>query len=557
MSSHQSSNEKLSSYFDHEVSPEERKELESLLETSAEARQDLHEIGEISRLLQETATELAPPELAPSIRRRIEQETLLAKPSQPVTKPAPSAIRYRIAVSISACSSMVALVLFVLLMNSYKSLNQFNSDRSLGFSHSESSSTKMESPVRTSEFAMRENSRNYDSWDFDHKNEKMAALPAPSSSSVNIKNDDINRWKPAPVRVLPMEESTPLAAPTTGKKHAKFSVRNTYSKEDTLARDRSSVLADSAAPVGGIPSDIPLDTIQIGDVLPYFRDINDKVAVIEVRVVDVQQALGTMELLLARNNIPINQQKQSEVERQLQTPKLRQNKPQSQAEGNSSALKSKDDDTQLFAVYVEATDEQLAAALKDFEKDLKRDQFVSLALQPAINTTSLTKKVKDLPQLLAQRSTQANGLSGRLEDRNEAKKTLFRRQNQILQGNVSSEMKKLKANKSITVTSKMDQIADKQKSGSSFQTRYRMQLPAQQLGQSQAMKRTSDNFETVRKKESTTNLPLVASKPALGMKAQKGRALSTSAKLSETSPPIKVLFVFKNSVPPPTSSPPK
>lgn len=554
MSSHQSSNEKLSSYFDHEVSPEERKELESLLETSAEARQDLHEIGEISRLLQETATELAPPELAPSIRRRIEQETLLAKPSQPVTKHAPSTIRYRIAVAISACSSMVALVLFVLLMNSYKSLNQFNSDRNLGFAHSESSSAKMEAPAGTSEFAMRNNSPNSGSWDFDHKNEKVAALPAPQSSLFKgIKDDTIG--KPSSGRPLSMKESTSLSAPTAGKKSAKFSVLNSYSEEADLARDRSSVLADGKVPAGGIPSDIPLDTIQIGDVLPYFRDINDKVAVIEVRVVDVQQALGTMELLLARNNIPVNQQKQSEVERQLQTPNRRQNKPQ--AEGNSSALKSKDDDTQLFAVYVEATDEQLAAALKDFEKDLKRDQFVSLALQPAINTTSLTKKVKELPQLLARRSDQADGLSGRLEDRNRAKKTLFHRQNQILQENVSSEMKKLKANKSVTASSKMDQIADKQKSGSSFQARYRMQLPAQQLGRSQAMKRTTDNFETVRKKASTTNLPLVASKPALGMKAQKGRALSTSAQLSETSPPIKVLFVFKNSAPAPTSSPPK
>ncbi|MEQ9065723.1 MAG: RseA family anti-sigma factor, partial [Gimesia chilikensis] len=116
-----SSNENLSAYFDRESSDEESRELESLLEDSAAARQELHEFGEISRVIQETATESAPPELAPSIRKRIEQETLLnSTAATPATAPAPSGpsmLRYRIAVAISTCSSLAALVLFVLLLN--------------------------------------------------------------------------------------------------------------------------------------------------------------------------------------------------------------------------------------------------------------------------------------------------------------------------------------------------------------------------------------------------------------------------------------------------------
>ena len=177
------------------------------------------------------------------------------------------------------------------------------------------------------------------------------------------------------------------------KTPADFSVHNTLAEQNSAAKQLK-LTEQGLAASSGIPSHIPLDSIRIGDVLPYFRDIDGKVAVIEVRVVDVKQALGTMELLLAQNNIPVDQQKQSEVERQLQvTQSLSYNSTDANAlQGQSKAEK----DQQLFAVYVEATDDQLASTLEEFQRDLKQDQMLSLALQPAITEQSLKEEAASL-----------------------------------------------------------------------------------------------------------------------------------------------------------------
>lgn len=546
MSSQQSSNENLSSYFDHEVSPEERKKLESLLETSAEARQELHEIGEISRLLQETATELAPPELAPSIRRRIEQETLLAKSAQPVVKRGPSAIRYRVAVTISACSSMAALVLFVLLMNSYKTpIAQLHSDLSPAKS---ASSLDLPEVVAT-----RENFRSSDSLDFDGMNKKMAALPAAPTAVAD--NNDLSITDNLKSDKLPMKKSSLAPALSSEKKHGTFSVRNSINEEEQAKIPSRQLRAGSKSRSEGFPEHIPLDTVRIGDALPYFRDIDGKVAVIEVRVVDVQQALGTMELLLARNNIPVNQQKQSEIERQTRNRKPTVNKAK-ESRDQSTAQKSGDDDTELFAVYVEATDKQLAAALQDFQKDLKRDQFVSLALQPAISEASLSKGAEKLPDVLAYHLYGPNDMTA---GKSETKKNSGSHLNGNLKRKVSTGNK---SNTKIVASadSKMDRSKDQRNNFGSSQTLYRMQIPADQIARSTAMKRAASKLETVfEQKKKSTNMPLTASKPTLGFSntTQKGRALGTSARLSKTNQPIKVLFVFKNSTSSPTSSSPE
>ncbi|MCA9019953.1 MAG: hypothetical protein KDA74_07430, partial [Planctomycetaceae bacterium] len=310
MSSQPPFNENLSAYFDHEVSPEERLELELRLEQSSAARQELHEFGELSRLLQETATESAPPELAPSIRRRIEQETLLASPETVPVKRVPSMLRYRIAVAISACSSVAALVLFVLLLNTgspESSWQLAQSDRMV-------LSPAKESALNTTVA----------------RNDKTVAARS-NDFSVQLGTDIGKPGQPHPVPLVELQLDKQGEAANNIKVEEKLAMRSInekspadFSVHNTLAELNSSVKQlqrkeqGLAAASSGIPSHIPLDSIRIGDVLPYFRDIDGKVAVIEVRVVDVKQALGTMELLLAQNNIPVDQRKQSEVERQLQ-----------------------------------------------------------------------------------------------------------------------------------------------------------------------------------------------------------------------------------------------
>ena len=534
MSSNPPSNENLSAYFDHEVSPEARRELESLLENSAAARQELHEIGEISRLLHETATESAPPELASSIRRRIEQETLLAETTTSAVKRAPSLLRYRIAVAVSACSSIAALVLFVLLMNIPDPALQFSPSDRIAFQPTPQSGADTTVMLQKNAASFDYSDALNDPQKSVMQGEHVAAIPAPSVASPAIENFSIEE--------LDRKEALVANAPSARKLKGNFSIRNTFA-EKKVVEDRANLGLAVKPTASGLPGHIPVDTIRIGDVLPYFHDIEGKVAVIEVRVVDVKQALGTMELLLARNNIPVNQQKQSEVERQHQVVDPFKSKDGRQEKQSDQA--DDDSENELFAVYVEATDTQLAAALQDFQKDLQRNQLVGLALQPAIDASSLTEQVKELPQLLAQRTTQpeptsegnaAQGLSSLALSQNSAKAGLpFN----------NAELKKTDAadfKAKIPATSRDKSL--------SYQTRYRMQIPAEQLEQRPnfLVQRDSAKQELDKTTMSSMDLPLIAAKPSSDQNANsatgKTLGLNESAATVSTSP-VKVLFVFK------------
>ena len=520
MSSYPPPNEKLSAYFDHEVSPEERRELESLLENSAAARQELHEIGEISRLLHETATESAPPELASSIRRRIEQETLLAESTTSAVKRAPSLLRYRIAVAVSACSSVAALVLFVLLMNIPDPAMQFAA-----------SDQRANTTFMLHKNSAADNYTTNDSLKSNIQGEAVATTPFPSvaySSPENRRSESLDT-----------KEALVANDSMARKMKGDFSVRNSIA-EKKIATSLPKIAMAVEPATSGLPAHIPVDTIRIGDVLPYFHDIEGKVAVIEVRVVDVKQALGTMELLLARNNIPVNQRKQSEVERQLQGT----DSPTSETTGQKDrkAQQANDSETELFAVYVEATDKQLASALSDFQKDLKRDQLLGLTLQPAIDASSLTEQVKELPQLLTQRTAQSESNS----ERSSAKRTSDLALNQN-SARAALPFNNAELKKSDAADFKAKIPAVLQDKSLSYQTRYRMQMPAEQrpnfLVQQDSTKQELDKTGM-----SSVDLPLMAAKPTSDQNANSatGKALGLNeSDATVTTFPVKVLFVFK------------
>ncbi|WP_339729745.1 hypothetical protein [uncultured Gimesia sp.] len=535
MSSQPPSNENLSAYFDHEVAPEERRELESLLDHSAAAQQELHEFGEISRLLQETATESAPPELAASIRRRIEQETLLTEPTPATVKRAPSMLRYRIAVAISACSSVAALVLFILLMNIPDPAQQFaNADR---FAYR----TPTESQQETILFSQDKTPAD----EYHGTLSKSAASSKQGKATITAAAPSVAfRSAALPVTELDQKEGLVMSAPEARKMKGNFSITNSVAENKVAASFPPPNMPFEPRPASGIPSHVPVDAIRIGDAFPYFSEINGKVVVIEVRVVDVKQALGTMELLLARNNIPVNQQKQSDVERQLQ----HSHKLKIKAEGQDNQSKPKVDDSEneLFAVYVEATDTQLASALQEFQKDLKRDQLIGLTLQPAINELSLTEAVEDLPRLLASQQQSANTAM----EKGEAKKvTEWALNDHFTAG--KPQAKSARAKQSIAADAKQKSFDVPSKEQRSYQTRYRMQLPAEQLGQKarvvqRNVPRASVTSEP--KASAKDRRPLVASKPGLNTDTRLQYLGATPVSNS----PVKVLFVFKGAAAPAT-----
>lgn len=525
MSSPSPFNENLSACFDHEVSPEERLELESQLEQSRAARQELHEFGELSRLLQETATESAPPELAPSIRRRIEQETLLTSTETVPARHVPSMLRYRIAVAISACSSVAALVLFVLLLN----IDTPESSRQLSQAdhmilHSEAEPFITTSGDRNdNRVAARSNQSSYQA-----ESDKLKAVPmAAPAPSVELQVAERNLKEER----LGVKENLTMKS-AAGKSPADFSVHNTLAEQNSGAKQfKLTEQGRTASP--GIPSHIPLDSIRIGDVLPYFRDIDGKVAVIEVRVVDVKQALGTMELLLARNNIPVDQQKQSEVERQLNR---KTSLAYSNSETNPQAGPGKaETDQQLFAVYVEATDAQLASTLEEFQQGLKRDQMLSLALQPAITEQSLKEEAASLPQLLAQQTAP-------LKQRQAGKSTSWGLQTELKKSDPSIKNPEDSQPSTEGLAQAKPQASSAQRS---YQMRYRMQVPAEKVASLQDIPQRTLIQQEDQEHPAADDAPLVASKPTHNQIAKSRMLAQQSADALISEAPVKVLFVFK------------
>ena len=67
--------ELISAYFDGEVSPDERGEIERSLESSSELRQQLDETSKLSALLHSFPRESAPRELAANVQKQVNAAT--------------------------------------------------------------------------------------------------------------------------------------------------------------------------------------------------------------------------------------------------------------------------------------------------------------------------------------------------------------------------------------------------------------------------------------------------------------------------------------------------
>ena len=71
----------LSAYFDNEVTPEERTQIEQLLESSGDARRVLEETGQLAELIRMLPKQIAPETLSAIVMQQAEQQTLAAVPS--------------------------------------------------------------------------------------------------------------------------------------------------------------------------------------------------------------------------------------------------------------------------------------------------------------------------------------------------------------------------------------------------------------------------------------------------------------------------------------------
>ncbi|MCH7687509.1 MAG: hypothetical protein IH899_12640 [Planctomycetes bacterium] len=238
------SGELLSAYNDGETSPEEFAIVERLLETSAEARRELDEIGELSDLLHSLPRQTAPVELAPSVLSCAEQESLLptlADSAESAESSSPQVSRLRLATGLLTVAA--ALLLVVFLVNK---------------------------PV-----------------------------PDPSDSTQIVQQRNLEQADESAERSAAIATAKAAAADqsATGGKlvdaaGSPQTLSATESKADIRSFSKSALNASR------------LRDVQIGDVIPYFAVARNQVAVLEVTVIDVQKAVGITQLLLERNQIP-------------------------------------------------------------------------------------------------------------------------------------------------------------------------------------------------------------------------------------------------------------
>ena len=108
-------NELISAYFDGEVSPDERGEIERLLESSSELRQQLDETSKLSALLHSFPRESAPRDLAANVQRQVNvavQPSVTARATAPATTRG-SLRREWTAFGAGMLATMASLLMFV------------------------------------------------------------------------------------------------------------------------------------------------------------------------------------------------------------------------------------------------------------------------------------------------------------------------------------------------------------------------------------------------------------------------------------------------------------
>ncbi len=97
--------DRLSAYFDDQMTLEERAAFEQELAASAELRSELAVFRQMSDLLHQIPQAKAPVELFPSIMRGIERETLLPATEAPTSRK----VRWRNLVAVAACGLVAAV----------------------------------------------------------------------------------------------------------------------------------------------------------------------------------------------------------------------------------------------------------------------------------------------------------------------------------------------------------------------------------------------------------------------------------------------------------------
>jgi len=124
------------------------------------------------------------------------------------------------------------------------------------------------------------------------------------------------------------------------------------------------------------------DSLQVGETVRALQRSGDEVSVVNLFVVDRDQALDSLQLILSSQKVSNDSLSRDSRSGSLGLSKEKQNGESSDAE-----------EAGLVAVYVEASESQVAAALEELKQE--QQQFVELAVDEPVKTDEVSRVIEE------------------------------------------------------------------------------------------------------------------------------------------------------------------
>lgn len=335
--------ELISAYLDGEATPAEREEVERLLETSPHWRSKLDQFSRLSELLRDAPRHIAPPELAAAVQARLVQ----MPKAQLAAVPARSLRREWLA----ALAGMA-----VTLLGGFVALQVMNLNRA---AHEHFALTQQDVTVLSEAASSR----------------SQLGIEAKPPTSATLAFSAPER-KASETEMFFEEQRVPSLAASS--RRAKWNDANGSQPAQGDAALQQAADDYSARLFAEEKEEIqPKDQLRIGDVLTVFEHMDGVVFVVELAVVDMNEAGGQLELLLAKNGLNILPE--GVADRSMVADGTAADKREAKESGKDAAASY--DASPLKLMYVTAPRVTIAQVLDE----LGRQQVVAQArLQPPV-----------------------------------------------------------------------------------------------------------------------------------------------------------------------------
>jgi hypothetical protein len=347
------SDEQISSYFDGEVTPEERAEIERLLETSDEARREFDEYKKLSALMNNLPIESAPRNLSANVSRKLGPTV-----SETVTASSPSKVNQsRRSVWMIAGSLTAIAVVLLMTVN----LFNFGPNQREQFELAKQMQPQADEPRPL--VAENESDANRSR----SSKSREAFIFGEESKASSLLNKKTLPSEPAPIAAVkpPVDASKPIVTPPNGT--ANLVQQSNVPQSSLTGKNDSGLIFENLQ---------ELKDADVGKIVTALEKTNAGIAVVKLTVVDRQTGLKSLQVLLSRHSISLDEKGKESGSLQTfadKSPKDKSENVQKQSE-------------RLVAVYVKATPQQFASALGDLRNT---DLFQKLHVREPIQTAQL------------------------------------------------------------------------------------------------------------------------------------------------------------------------